>query len=579
MKWDIAEFDAAFVPSLGEQLGISPFLASLLVVRGVAEPERATAFLNPRLSEFSDPSALPGVEVAAERLCRAIGDGEKVLIYGDYDVDGITSICLLLTFLKDVGLSASYTVPSRFKDGYGLNMARAAEIVEGGYDLLITVDCGSSSVEEVEYLQGHGVDVIVTDHHRLHGERPPALAFLNPLDWPEDDRFDVLAGVGVAFLLVMAVYIRLKGDPETEKELPSLKDYLDLVTIGTVADMVPLTGINRSLVVNGLKLLTTTPTRPGVVALKEVSGVGDRRVDASSIAFYMAPRLNAAGRLGSAETGVVLLMSGDIANALALARQLDQTNRDRRELENRIFDEADHLLAVAFQAGNLNTVVLASPHWHQGVLGIVASRLCEKYHRPTVLFCIDEDVATGSARSIRGFNIAAALEANEDLLIKHGGHAMAAGLTVQAGTIDELRARLDAVVEGSLTEEELEASLQVDLVVDLAAVTSQTVSDLDRLSPFGSGNPEPVLATRGVKVVSSRFVGGGQHLKLVVEQDGRKLEAIGYRMGGCTVSRGDTVDIAYHPEMRTWQGLTSLQLRLRDVRQQSAKCDEKPTAP
>ena len=565
MKWDIAEFDATCVPVLGKQLGISPFLASLLTMRGFEDPERATAFLNPRLSDFSDPSSLPGVEAAAERLRRAIRDQEKVVIYGDYYVDGITSICLLLTFLKDVGLSASYTVPSRFKDGYGLNMARAAEAVEGGCDLLITVDCGTSSVEEVAYLQENGVDVIITDHHRLQGERPEAVAFLNPHDWPDDDRFSVLAGVGVAFLLVTAVYIRLKRDPEMADRLPSLKGYLDLVTIGTVADMVPLTGVNRSLVVNGLSLLTTTPTRPGVVALKEISGVVDRRVEASSIAFYMAPRLNAAGRLGSAETGVVLLMSSEIGTALKLARQLDQNNKDRRELENRIFDEADHLLEAAFQAGDLNSVVLASPHWHQGVLGIVASRLCEKYHRPTVLCSIEDGVATGSARSIRGFNIAEALEKSEHLLVKHGGHAMAAGLTVEAANIDELRASLDELVATSLDDAELEATLSVDLVVDLAEVTMQTISDLDSLSPFGAGNPEPVLATRSVNVVSSRLVGGGQHLKLVVEQDGRKLEAIGYRMGGCRVSRGDVVDLAYHAEIRTWQGVTSLQLRLRDV--------------
>lgn len=563
MRWNIAKSDAPTVRQLETALGVSPFLASILAARGHTDVEACSRLLNPVLSRFPNPMDISEMAVAARRVVQAIKEKQRVIIYGDYDVDGVTSISLLMLFLRDVGLSASYMVPSRFIDGYGLNMERARQIAGEGYSLVITVDCGSASAAEVAWLNEQGVDVIVTDHHQIHGQRPDALAFVNPQEW-NDPELEMLAGVGVAFLLVSAVYILLKDDPDLASRLPSLKSYLDIVTIGTVADMVPLRGQNRALVVAGLRMIQDTPSRPGVVALKEVAGLSDRRVDSTSIAFYMAPRLNAAGRLGSAETGIELLLSTDFGTARVKALQLDSDNRARRELELKIFDEADQLLQADSMRG-LNAVVLGSPEWHQGVLGIVASRICERYFRPTILMSISDGVATGSARSIAGFDISAALEKNQGLLQRFGGHPMAAGLTMDSGKMDELRLRLDEAVSDSLLPEQLEPAIDIDIVVPMAQVTNQTVSDLEALAPFGAGNPEPLIACREVRVIWKRLVGGGDHLKLRVEQDGRSLEAIGYRMGNVQVDVGDVVDLAFFPEIRTWQGVSTLQLRLKDL--------------
>jgi len=565
MRWIVEKQETGTVSALSKQLGISTFLASLMVTRGIVTLNEGRAFLEPRLSEFESPLALPGLELAAERICKAAIDREKVIIYGDYDVDGITSISLLISFLRDIGFSASYIVPSRFTDGYGLNMERAREIADRGCQLLITVDCGSSSVEEARYLKEQGVDVIITDHHRVHGEHPDVLAFINPDIWGQSDKHAVLAGVGVAYLLVMGVYIKLKDNPRFESRLQPLKSYLDVVTVGTVADMVPLTGLNRILVTHGLNYMQNFPSRPGIIALREVSGQSDRRLDTNSIAFYMAPRLNAAGRLGNAGIGVDLLLSPSIAKATGLAQRLDSDNEERRELESAIFEEADRVVIAALEKRELGVITLASPQWHKGVMGIVASRLCEKYYRPTILMSIEEGIATGSGRSIPGFDLFAALEQCSDLLVKHGGHSMAAGLTMDIANLDRLRDRLEELVLSELSAERLEPSLAVDALVPFSEVGNRMILDLERLAPFGVGNSEPVIGVTGVRVRTTRIV-GGDHLKLMLEDQGRVLEAIGFRMGDQGLKVGDRVDVAFFPEIRAWQGRTYLQLRMKDVR-------------
>jgi len=545
-------------------LGISPFLASLLVGRGLDSAKTAEVFLEPKLSDFANPLDLPHIKPAAERICQAIRDREKVVVYGDYDVDGITSVSLLLAFFRDVGFSASYMLPSRFKDGYGLNPARVEEIADEGYQLLITVDCGSASRKEVKYLADRDVDVIVTDHHRVQGEIPEALAFINPDGWEDGNEWKVLAGVGVAYLLVMAVHILLKADERFAERLRPLKSYLDIVTLGTVADMVPLRGPNRALVVHGLDYMASSQTRPGVVALREVSGLAGKPVDTTSIAFYMAPRINAAGRLGNAEIGVELLLSPSLHKALALAKQLNDDNQKRRDLEGGIFEEADRVVATAMERREMRAIVLASPDWHKGVLGIVASRLCEKYFRPTILMNIDDGLATGSGRSIPGFDLAATLEACSEMLTRHGGHAMAAGMTIEVDKLDSFREHLEAEVAKALPETELEPVLDIDAIVPLEAVDNRMIVDLERLGPYGMGNSEPVVGVKNL-VVKTRQIVGGDHLKLNVEQQGRVIEAIGFRMADREVRRGDVIDLAFFPEIRAWGGMSYLQLRLRDL--------------
>ena len=537
-------------------------MLSARVGTDLAEVER---FLSPRLADFSDPLRLPGVAGAVDRVCQAILENQRIVVYGDYDADGITSVSLLLTFLADLGVRADYMLPSRFVDGYGLNDARVREIVEAGYDLVITVDCGSASAEEVRFLRDNGVDAVVTDHHQVHGTGPvDAVAFLNPNTW-DDPSYGVLAGVGVAFLLVSGVYIRLKSHPEFAGRLPNLKDYLDLVTMGTVADMVPLRGLSRTLVHHGLKRMSEAPLRPGMQALREVAIQG-RPLDTSAVAFYMAPRLNAAGRLGSATAAVDLLMSRSFQQAIPLARQLHDENDRRKGIEKGIFEQADALLSVLRQQGPFHAAVLASPDWHRGVLGIVASRLVERYFRPVILLTVEGDEATGSGRSIPGFDLGAALESCSELLLRHGGHSMAAGLTLEAGRMDELRTRLDRLVAEQVPAHDLLPRLAVDAEVRLAQVDGAMVVDLERLMPFGTGNPEPVVAVRGVRVASVQRVGpGAEHLKLKVEQEGRILEAIWFRSPQVQVAVGDFVDLAFHPEIRSYQQQTFLQLRIKDL--------------
>ncbi len=564
MRWETAQPDRQRTSQLESELGLSPLLASLLVGRGIDSVDLAAGFLDPKLSEFANPLELPQMRIAAERICEAIRKRQKVVVYGDYDVDGITSVSLLLAFFRDVGFSASYMLPSRFRDGYGLNPARVEEIADEGYQLLITVDCGSASRNEVRFLAERGVDVIVTDHHRVQGEIPEALAFINPDGWEADNEWQVLAGVGVAYLLVMAVHILLKSDDRYAERLQPLKSYLDIVTLGTVADMVPLTGLNRALVVHGLAFLAGSQTRPGMIALREVSGLAGKPVDTTAIAFYMAPRINAAGRLGNAEIGVELLLSPSLRKALTLAKQLNEDNQRRRELEGGIFEEADRVVSSEMARRNLRAIVLASPDWHKGVLGIVASRLCEKYFRPTILMHIEDGAATGSGRSIPGFDLAAALEGCSEMLLRHGGHAMAAGLTIDVEKLDGFREHLEGLVAAAIPETHLEPALDIDVVVPLAEVDSRMIADLERLGPYGMGNSEPVIGVRNL-LVKSRQIVGGDHLKLNVEQQGRVIEAIGFRMADREVRRGDSIDLAFFPEIRAWGGMSYLQLRLKDV--------------
>ena len=565
MKWATSQGNSERSAALAEGLGLSPFLASLMVDRGYENSQDATAFLNPKLADFINPLSLPGIEVAARRLVQAIDNHEKVVVYGDYDVDGITATSLLLAFFRDLGFSADFMLPSRFVDGYGLNPARVKEICESGYQLLITVDCGSASREEIKYLTQAGVDVVVTDHHRVQEDIPEAVAHLNPDCWSEHREFTVLAGVCVAYLLVMAVSILLKEEEKFASRVPPLKKYLDIVTVGTIADMVPLIGPNRVLVVHGMRQLATTRSRPGIIALREVSGLAGKPVDSTAIAFYMAPRINAAGRLGNADVGVELLLSPSLSKALVFAGRLDDDNNRRRELEGEIFSEADRVVRAAIDKRDLRAIVLASPQWHKGVLGIVASRLCEKYNRPTFLMVIEDGIATGSGRSVAGFDLATALEKCRDVLLRYGGHAMAAGLSMQVEKLDSFRERFEQLVTDALGGRQPVLELAVDKIVPLVEVNQDMIRDLGCLAPFGMGNPEPVIGVRDVRIKSRQIV-GGDHLKLMIEDDGRVLEAIGFRMGDLAVRVDDRVDIAFFPEIRAWGGTRYLQLRLKDIR-------------
>jgi single-stranded-DNA-specific exonuclease len=424
-------------------------------------------------------------------------------------------------------------------------------------------------VEEVEYLTGEGVDVIVTDHHKVRPPLPRAVALINPDAWEQLPQYASLAGVGVAFLLLIAVHIKLKDDPARRALLPPLKSCLDLVTLGTVADMVPLRGPSRTLVYHGQKLMDSRPPRPGIIALREVAGQADKRMDTSAIAFYLAPRINAAGRLGSAETGLELMMARSLAEAMPLARRLDKDNAQRREVEAAIFEEAQAMTEAILTRQDRHVIVLASPQWHKGVLGIVASKICEKFRKPSILLAIEDCTATGSGRSVPGFDLAAALDRCSEILLKYGGHSMAAGLTLEAARLDDLAERLELAAAELLPREAALPTLPIEAFVALRDVDHRMLQDLERLVPFGAGNPEPTIAVAGVTARRCQLVGGGDHLKFAVEQEGRTIEAIAFKLADKDVRAGDLIDVAFFPEINSWGGLSQIQLRVKDIRKPS----------
>ena len=564
VRWLPATPSPHIVDTLERDLALPRVLAHLLAARGIATPEEARSFLRPTLNTFPDPSGLPQLDAAAARLAAAIRGRESILVWGDYDVDGITSTVLLLSFIEDCGGTANYYLPHREDDGYGMNMPRVKEAIAQGVQLVVTVDCGTANHQEVATLAAAGVDVIVTDHHTLQGEHPPAFAFLNPQRADAPEAFRPLAGVGVAFLLIAGSrQIMALGD-----RTPPLKSYLDLVALGTIADMVPLRGLNRTLVHHGLQSWEK-PARPGLAALNRIAGVEDRVLDSSSIAFTIGPRLNAAGRLASASRSVELLRTRSFSKGLVMARDLDRLNNERKELEAGIFKEALAQVEARQDTTGPEVIVAAGEGWPKGVLGIVASRLVGHFHRPALVLGVDaEGVATGSGRSIKGFNLVRALDGAGDLLDRFGGHAMAAGLSLPTAQVDALRARLSATLAAETTEDDLIPSLNVDLEFPIEDLSNETILSVKAMAPFGNGNPEPRFLSRGVNVLSHKKVGkDGAHLKLVVDGgDGRRLDAIAFRRGGEVLAAGDRVDLVYVPELRTWRGVRSLQLRIEDLR-------------
>ncbi|HHW13524.1 MAG TPA: single-stranded-DNA-specific exonuclease RecJ, partial [Firmicutes bacterium] len=511
-----------------EQGGISPVLARVLAARGFSEPAAAHAFLHPE-SAFGDPRLLLGMEQAVRRIEAAFAAGERIRVYGDYDVDGLSATALLVEYLQSRGARVDFRLPSRFEEGYGLSLAAVEEAAADGVRLLLTVDCGITAAAEVARAAELGVEVIVTDHHEPPAELPRAVAVLNPKQPGCPYPFKELAGVGVAFKLVEA----LAGVAQ-ESVQDRLGPLLDLVALGTVADVVPLLGENRLHARWGLERLRSSP-RPGLAALLQVGELG-RKSDSAVIAFGLAPRLNAAGRLGDATIGVRLLLERNPARAEALARELEAANRTRQALEEQIMAEAVAALEGQGEPERALALVAAGEGWHPGVIGIVAQRVVERFHRPAVVISLDGGVGRGSARSIPGFHLYDALRECADLFVKFGGHAMAAGLTLPAGNVPAFRERLAAVAAARLAPEDLQPTLRLDACVAAEDLRPELVEELQALAPFGAGNPSPVLVLQGAEIVEERLVGeGGRHWKLSVRPAGAKaaVDCIGWRLADC----------------------------------------------
>ena len=561
--WNVLKNDPVSVDALCKA-GFSPLTARVLCGRGYTSPESATALLRAD-APLPDPFLLQDMDKAVERIRRAIAQGEHICVFGDYDVDGITATCLLTEFLRQQGAICSYYIPARIEEGYGLNCAAIESLAQEGVQLIITVDCGITASQEAELCTQLGMDLVITDHHECKESLPKAVAVMNPhrkdCRYPHRD----LAGVGVAFKLAAA----LQKDQEA-----ILDQYCDLLCLGTVADVMPLVGENRNFVTAGLKELAR-PRRVGLQALMRECGCQKSPVGAGTIGYILAPRINAAGRMGQVNLAVELFLTHDPAEAAKLASNLCKLNRERQTVESQIYEEA---IAMLPQGQTLNAIVLASETWHQGVVGIVASRLAEEYSCPTFLICLDNDKGKASSRSHGGFNLFTCLESLSDLLESYGGHELAAGFTISRQNIEPFRQRIVALASQFQSSDRWKSSLDIDCAVEPELLTLSNIEALDQLEPCGAGCPRPVFYMDHVYVEQLSEVGGGKHLRMRLCKQGAHLGAIFFSTSllKAGISVGDLVEIAFTPQINQYRGTCSVQLTLVDIRPDSserAKCD------
>lgn len=539
-----------------------PILRQILFNRGYASEAQAAAFLKADTDFDTHPFQMTDMQVSVERIRHAIARHEPIAIYGDYDVDGVTATALLVQTLRALGADVRPYIPNRFDEGYGLNPEALDSLKEDGIKLVISVDCGIRSPDEAAHARTLGLDLIITDHHHPAEDLPPAFAILNPKrpgdTYPDKD----LAGVGVAYKLAEALL--LDGKPRTAERLPFLEGLLDLVALGTVADLAPLTGENRALVRRGLEQMRSTQ-RQGLFSLANVAGLNLSRVDATDIGFVLGPRLNAAGRLDSALAAYELLTTTDVQRAGVLAQSLDRQNRERQALTQQIQEQAEALA----RAGDPNALLLFAvhPEFNPGVVGLAASRLVEVYYRPAIVGQAGEETVRCSCRSIPELHITDALDECADLLVRHGGHAAAAGFTVRAENLERLKARLLEIARRELGDRDLRPTLNADLEVPLSAMHPDLLYHLTRLQPTGYGNPEPVFVSRDVQVKSARQVGAdGKHLKMTVSDGRITFDAIGFRLGHLYEGLPSRVDLMYTFETNEYNGRVTLQLNLRDLK-------------
>jgi len=580
-RWHIRSHDPVSIASLQRAAGIPDVVAQLLICRGITDPARARSFLDPKLSDLYDPETLPGCREAAQRIHAAVQANRRIVIYGDYDVDGMTGTAVLYLCLKLLGAEVSYYVPHRVDEGYGLNCEAVRSWGNGRAALMITVDCGVGGVNEAVAARECGLELIITDHHTIGPQLPDATVIVHP-QLPGEYPFSGLSGSGVAFKLAWALCQQANG---AQKVSPRMRDFLvqavGLAALGTVADVVPLVDENRVLVHHGLESLARCPTL-GVATLMKIAkiepklnGDGKPRLDSEDIGFSLAPRLNAAGRLAQAQLGVELLVTDRADRAMELAQYIDQLNGSRQTLERSMQLAAKKQIDERFNAAEDAAFVLAERGWHPGVIGIVAGRLAEKHHRPVVLISLDQ-IGTrsgiGSARSIPGFNLHEALEACAESLLAHGGHAAAAGLRIEEDKIDAFRSAFCEVAATEISQQQRVADLLIDAEFPLSAFTTNTVHQIERLAPFGQNNARPLLCATGATLVGSpKAIGaGGRHLSLRLSQHGVSLRAVAF--GAAEWAEPMTaltrpIDIAFRPVINTFQGRHNVELHLVDWRE------------
>ena len=556
-KWQIYEVDEEKVEEISSNYHVNKLLATILANRNIVNEEEIRLFLNPTRNDFHDPYLMPDMEKAINRIVQAIEKQEKVTIYGDYDVDGITSITVLKSFLKDRGLEVSQYIPNRLHEGYGLNKNAIDKIHDDGCELMITVDCGISAIEEIDYANSLGIETIVTDHHEPGNELPNALAVIDNKRKDSKYPFRELAGVGVVFKVIQALGIKLGL-----KEEEYLK-YLDIVCIGTISDIVPLVDENRVIAKLGLLLIKQTKN----IGLRSIiQSSGYTKIDSNSISFGIAPRINACGRMGKAEDALQLFLSKNINEVSQLTSKLNEYNRLRQDTEKKIFENAVKQIEEEHLAENA-TITVGGHNWHHGVIGIVSSKITEMYFKPSILLSFEEDgMGTGSGRSIPGFDLHEALLKCSDTIEKFGGHSMAIGITIKKEKFEAFKKEFEEIAKEANIEK-IVPIINIDAKIDFSSINKEMVESLKELEPFGEGNKMPVFAFKNLKIDSIRALSEGKHLKLTLKEGNTVVNAIGFNMGGLAEEYriGDKIDVVGVLEINTFNGVDTLQINMKDI--------------
>lgn len=555
-KWQIYEVNEEEIEKISEEYKINKLLATILSNKGINTKEKIDLFLHPTRNDFHNPYEMPDMEKAVDRIIQAKEKNEKIIIYGDYDVDGITSITVLKSFLKDIGIEAAYYIPNRLNEGYGLNIPAVEKIAADGYNLMITVDCGITCIEEIKRANELGMDVIVTDHHEVGDDLPKAVAVVDCKRKDNKYKCRDLAGVGVAFKLSQALAMKLGLD---EKEY--LK-YLDIVCIGTISDIVPLVDENRLISKLGLMLVNQT-RNIGLQAILKLSGY--KNIDSTAISFGVAPRLNACGRMGHADEALKLFLSKNINEVNQIANTLNEYNKTRQEIEKSICEEAIEKIKQNKLEEN-NTIVVAGKDWHHGVIGIVSSKITEMYFKPSILLCLEDEIAKGSGRSVPGFDLHDALQKCQQTLERFGGHAMAVGLTLKQENVSNFAQALEEVARKAHTEEIIPV-IKIDAKINLEEVNRQMIESLKMLEPFGEANKMPIFVFRNLKIDSIRALSEVKHLKLTLKDNNTIVNAIGFNMGKFAEEYriGDKIDVVGNLEINSFNGVDSIQINLKDI--------------
>lgn len=555
-KWECYEVDENKVENLARKYSLSKLISRILVNRNIVEDEKINVFLNPTRRDFYNPFLMPDMEKAVARIIKAIETHEKIMIFGDYDVDGITSITVLKKFLLDRGAYVSEYIPNRLNEGYGLNKQAIKHIVDEQYTLMLTVDCGISGIEEIDYANSLGIETIVTDHHEPGDILPNAVAVVDCKRKDNKYPFNQLAGVGVVFKLIQAISQKMNLE---EKEY--LK-YLDIVCVGTISDIVPLVDENRVITKLGLKLVEVTKNI-GLKTLIELSGY--KKIDSSTISFGIAPRINACGRMGHAKEALKLFLTENVQEAREIALKLNEYNTKRQEIEKRIFDEAVEQIE---KNNNDEVIILGKENWHHGVIGIVSSKITDLYFKPSILICFEEKMGKGSGRSIPGFDLYEALRKCDTNINKFGGHSMAVGITVEKEKFENFKKDFIEYAHNSNISDIIPI-INIDEEVSLKDISVRDVAELKLLEPFGEANKTPLFLLKNLKIHSIRALSEGKHLKLSLKDDNYWIDAIGFNLGHLSEEYriGDKVDVVGTLEINQYNGRESIQINMKDIRE------------